>query len=237
MKKHEILEAIRRTAEANGGVPLGTDRLTRLGITPAVWGRYWPRLSAAQREAGLTPNKAREAFPVEEALAKLAALARELGSFPIDRERVLKRRQDPSFPSERVFKRIGSKAHVAARLAEYARGRPELEDVVAMCRAGTVDVEPAPGATGAVTFGTVYLVKGRGREYKIGRTNAFGRRAREFKLQLPFETRKVHVITTDDPEGVEAYWHRRFEAKRMNSEWFKLDEADVAAFKRWKRIA
>lgn len=77
----------------------------------------------------------REAFPDKEVFAKLAALALELGAFPASRERVLKRRQDPTFPSERVFKRLGSTAHIAARLVGYARGLRWLEDVVAMCRA------------------------------------------------------------------------------------------------------
>jgi hypothetical protein len=75
----------------------------------------------------------------------------------------------------------------------------------------------------------VYLLQGPGRRYKIGRTNAFGRRRRELSIQLPFDTRKVHVIETDDPEGVEAYWHHRFAEKRINSEWFEPQNEDVAA--------
>jgi len=96
-------------------------------------------------------------------------------------------------------------------------------------------IEPAAKVS-AVAFGSVYLLKGPGRRYKIGRTNAFGRRRRELSIQLPFDTRKVHVIETDDPVGVESYWHQRFAAKRINSEWFELEAADVAAFKRWKRL-
>src|SRR5207249_9044867 len=106
------------------------------------------------------------------------------------------------------------------------------DDVLALCSAHSgEETIPTRSKRSAVTFGSVYLLKGPGRRFKIGRTNAFGRRKRELAVQLPFETRKVHVIETDDPEGVEAYWHHRFAARRINSEWFDLDGDNVAAFK------
>jgi len=236
MDRAEILDVIRRTAQANGGIPLGHHRLTEIGKPPAVWGRYWPRLSAAQREAGVEPNKKNEAVPEEEALAHLVRFVREIRAIPTSRDRVVKRNQDPTFPSERVWKRLGPNSRLLARLARYAEAHPGHEDVLALCAGRHPSVEPAASKVPAVAFGSVYLLKGPGSRYKIGRTNAFGRRRRELSIQLPFDTRKVHVIETDDPAGVEAYWHQRFGAKRINSEWFELDAPDVAAFKRWKRL-
>ena len=72
--------------------------------------------------------------------------------------------------------------------------------------------------------------------YKIGFTNLVDRRISELGAKAPAELELVHEIKTDDPRGVEKYWHQRFEAKRMRGEWFKLNAADVKAFKRWKKI-
>lgn len=106
------------------------------------------------------------------------------------------------------------------------------EDVVAACdsvadRRQESETRVAP--TGQPT-GYVYLLK-FGRFYKIGRSNAPGRREYEIALQLPEKERMVHSFSADDPSGIEAYWHRRFEARRRHGEWFELTAQDVAAFK------
>jgi hypothetical protein len=42
--------------------------------------------------------------------------------------------------------------------------------------------------------------------------------------------RHLHKISSDDPIGLEKYWHRRFKAKRKNGEWFVLNKEDIAEF-------
>jgi len=81
--------------------------------------------------------------------------------------------------------------------------------------------------------GFVYLIKS-GRYYKIGMTNDLHRRAREISIELPERSETIHSITTDDPSGIEAYWHKRFASKRVNGEWFSLSPSDIKTFRRRK---
>lgn len=115
------------------------------------------------------------------------------------------------------------------QLAEWA-GADELRTDVAAMLAGRFS-EPEPDAKRS-SEGFVYLIKW-GVNYKIGRGDQLERRVKQVRTGLPDNGSLVHAIRTDDPPGIEAYWHRRFADRRaQNGEWFKLTKADVAAFRR-----
>jgi len=239
--REEILREIQRCAAENNGVPLGIDRFEEAtGIRVADWaGKYWARWGDAVTEAGLTPNAmTSQKLSDQELVALLAALARQLGRFPTSRELRLQRRADPAYPNEKVFwNRLGSQSEQVSRVAAYAAERDELADVHKLClelldqTKANADEEDASEPRGA--DGYVYLLR-VGRNYKIGRASSFERRERELAIQLPERAERVHVIRTDDPVGIERYWHQRFAAQRRNGEWFALSANDVRAFKRRK---
>jgi hypothetical protein len=81
--------------------------------------------------------------------------------------------------------------------------------------------------------GFVYMAK-MGKHFKIGKTFSVPRRHRQLALELPEKLKPIHVIRTDDPTGIEAYWHKRFQAKCTNSEWFALSADDVRIFRKRK---
>lgn len=234
--KAHILDEIKRTADANGGQPLGRQRFyAETGIKETDWsGRYWVRWSEALRDAGYSPNHFQSAYDEQFLLDKLAAFIQELGHFPVVAELKLKRVQDPEFPSHGTFARLGGKTKLATRLVDFCQQHDGYEDVAAICAPISLNselIEARNATKGLEKFGSVYLLKS-GRYYKIGRTNAVGRRERELSIQLPERAIVVHSIKPDDPAGIEVYWHVRFKDKRKNGEWFELSASEVSAFKR-----
>lgn len=237
--KQDIIKAIQETAKQNGGVPLGINRFAKeTGFSTWEIGKHWARFGDAQQEAGFSPNQKKTAHDEELLLNAFIELTRELGQFPTRGEMRLKRNQQSDFPSDTVyFRRFGGKRSLVEKVLEYAE-KKGYDDVVKICQPiieSSVDEEDTDIDSG-VDVGEVYLFKS-GRYYKIGKTNDTVRRGAELRIQLPEKMDLIHSIKTDDPSGVEAYWHRRFEAKRMNGEWFDLSAADIKAFKRWRRIA
>lgn len=242
MTRAEIIAEIKRTTAINGGTPLGSRKFaTETGIAESEWkGRHWARWSDAIKEAGFEPNKMKEATGEALLLETVARLALEAGRLPTRDEIQLRVSTGLEFPHwSTIHRRFGNKAQLVAKLREFCEKRPEFIGVLAYCDEYVPRSRDEPGAQSdsATQIGFVYLIKhGSRREYKLGRTNNALRRAGEIAIELPERVQTVHVIQTDDPAGVEAYWHGRFADKRKNGEWFDLTAADVAAFRRWKKI-
>lgn len=235
--KQEILDAICRTAKENSGKPLGVARFEKeTGMNPYDWGKYWARFGDAQKEAGFNPNQLQAAYADDFLIEKIIDLTRKLGKFPTNSEIRVEKGNDPDFPDKKVFLRLGTKAQFATKVVEYCKTKSGCEDVVGLCEPFLEKLNKEKNDDNAnISVGEVYLFKS-GRYYKIGKTNDVVRRGNEIRIQLPEKMDLIHSIRTDDPNGIEAYWHRRFEAKRMRGEWFDLNSADIKAFKRWRRI-
>jgi Meiotically up-regulated gene 113 len=240
--KEQILTEIIRTAGSNNGVPLGRARFeAETGINRCDWyGRHWATWGDAVREAGFTPNELTKPLDPNLLLEKYASLALELKKLPTSGDLRLKKRRDPGFPDQKSFERLGRKKAMIKILVDYCRNRQEYNLVAQFCEHYLRSFPPSNDQEThgqAMTVGYVYLIRhGSRQEYKIGRTYNRLRREGEIGIELPEKIEPIHVIETDDPSGVEAYWHRRFASKRKEGEWFVLTNQDVRAFKRWKRI-
>jgi hypothetical protein len=141
------------------------------------------------------------------------------------------RRTRADFPNEKTLHMyFGSKAKLLTNLRSWVADKPSYGDVMEMLgtEAGTDETNSTKP-----NDGLVYLIRS-GPHYKIGRSDELERRVKEIRIALPEAATLIHSIRTDDPAGIEAYWHRRFAERRANGEWFKLTNADVAAFKRRK---
>jgi hypothetical protein len=161
------------------------------------WGRHWSRWGYAVQEAGFAPNKLRDAYDDDELIEKLIGLIRESRRFPSTGDLRLKKRTDASFPNDKVFAaHFGPTAQLRTAISNYCHDHSEYSDVPELCRpvskgdTASADVKPA-----TEIVGFVYLMK-HGRHYKIGKTNAIGRREYELAIQLPEKLHTIHVIKT-----------------------------------------
>lgn len=76
------------------------------------------------------------------------------------------------------------------------------------------------------TIGYVYVLHSE-HGYKIGKTKNVNQRMSYFGLKLPFKTTLVLLIQSDRYSELEKILHRKFESKRINGEWFTLNNKDL----------
>lgn len=226
-----VLAEIGRIARENGGAPPGMLQFaSKSGIRKSAWvGRIWPRWSDALKEAGFAPHPANPRLNDDDMLAAIAEAARAIGRIPAENDLVFQRAAGRRIPCHQTYlHHFGGKEGTLLRLKRWAEATPERADVAAML-AG-VEEPPVPAMR---CKGTVYLLR-CGRWFKIGCSTMVRERVRVLQQGLPEAARLVHVIHTDDPHGIESYWHRRFAKKRVRGEWFRLSRDDVAVFRQRK---
>lgn len=239
--KEQIVAEVKRIATKFGGVPPGQQRFeTKTGIREHDWNRFWARWGDVLIDAGFKPNEWCAPIEDEILLENLAKYAQRLGHFPTFREIVVEANRNLNFPSVAPFRRfsrsLGGQKALISRFRQYAedKGYREILDICKIQDPKT-EQEVSQKSASDLMIGYVYLMKS-GRHYKIGRTISAGSRERQLAIKIPIPPTTIHRIETDDPVGVEAYWHRRFESKRGEGEWFMLSIEEVKAFKRWKKI-
>ena len=229
--KSQVIQAYRHVVEQSGGRVVGQRVFLReTGYSHHLWqGVYWRSWSAFQEDAGFTPNLPTGRIPDEYLLRRFAELAQELRAIPTEPDLILKRKSDPSLPSKAAYRRWGNRDALLAKVMEFCEGTDQYSYVIGLLRDGIpARIERRLKAKNVAGF--VYLLRS-GKSYKIGHTRALGRRLYELAIQLPQKPDTVHVIETDDPEGIEKYWHERFADRRQGGEWFALNAADISAFK------
>ena len=234
--KNDIISKIKDIAAQDGKAP-GFRRFEEMtGIKPHEWrGKIWRQWSDALAEAGYSANALQTAFSEEDMLKPILAISKSLKRFPTTGDINFMLRREPSAPAPKTIFARWRMEELATVLAQYAEQQGENE-VAAFARAYVPLRRDRGDDEGtARTAGHVYMQR-HGSDYKIGRTASVNKRGRQIQLELPQEVELVHSILTDDPAGIEAYWHKRFAHKRTRGEWFKLTKSDIAAFKRWSKI-
>ncbi len=238
MEKADIIKEIIRTAEENGGIPLGRDRFHQItSVKLSDWyGKYWAKWNDAIIDAGFEPNQMNQPFDSKYLLEKYSDFINELGKVPTAPEVRMKARNDENFPSHNTFSRFGSKKELVGHLIVFCKKHSKYNHLVSL-------LESAPHASPSEAqendkktndqTAYVYLMQ-FGNEYKIGNSLNVERRFRELKTQMPYEGKIIHTIETGDPEGIEAYWHAFFSDKRLKGEWFNLSISDIKYFKKRK---
>lgn len=231
MREH-ILAEIKRLADENGVAPGSRVFEKATGIKQHIWrGVYWAKWNDALSDAGLIGNEKTTAYSIEAMMDPIVDACRHYGRFPTTAELTLYGQNKTLFPSEKTIRnRFPRRADLINALADYIREKSALADIGELLP--KIEKKSIPNQT-KVAEGAVYLLKS-GSHYKIGRSDEIERRVKEIRIALPESVELVHWIRTDDPSGIEAYWHRRFADLRANGEWFRLGAQEVSAFRKRK---
>jgi Meiotically up-regulated gene 113 len=241
-QKNDFLTSLRAAAEGNGGRPLGETQFYRqAGLTRKdLWSAGYDNYGAACEAAGLQANTfVVQRMSDDDLFRPLAALTRKLGKFPAKGAFKVARTHDTNFPGWDTFKRRerqGPEGNLRDALLAWCRKTTEFSDVGELLGLAAANSSRQQRvANRQVVNGHVYLMRygSGGAVYKVGLSDNVPRRHAQLNMMTPQDMRVVHTIPTDDPRGIEEYWKKRFEPKRLEGkkELFRLTPDDVASFK------
>jgi hypothetical protein len=244
ISRDEMIAFVQRSARANGNRPLGERAffadtcLNRRDLWDVGVRSYGDLCELA----GYSRNRLQTQLEPNRLLEALAVLTAEIERYPDHTDREIARRKNNAFPSYEAYRTAQSKnGPLANQLLEWCRTRPAHAAAHRIVKEYVSRQDTAPASAhrrGKVVTGYVYLMRygTRGRKYKIGKSEDPPRRHSQISGMVPQELSIVHVIETDDPIGIEKYWHQRFDEKLVTNkkEIFQLEPGDIAAFKRRK---
>lgn len=79
--------------------------------------------------------------------------------------------------------------------------------------------------------GYVYFIKAETGQYKVGRTKNVPDRMNFFGVKLPFEFELILTLPVVDMYSAEKVLHDLWKSRRVNGEWFDLEDHQVEFFK------
>lgn len=231
--KDKIISEIQRLALELGEAPGNRTFMNETGIKESEWkGIFWARWGDALVSAGLRPNDIQQRHEDEFLLRKYCEATLHFKRPPTKPEMRMYSKQVDGFPSYTTMqRRFGSMANIRQRARTWAGENEAFSGILQLTQ--PAEVTTRPDTTPVASDGWVYLLQS-GAHYKIGRGQELERRVKQISVALPEKVELVHSIKTDDPSGIETYWHNRFKEKRLNGEWFALSPSDLKAFKRRK---
>ncbi len=232
LPKEFIVKSYKRMAEINDGKPVGENVFSsKSGIKGRYWrGGYWLSWAEFQMELGFTPTAKTSRYPDEFILRHLAELALEVKRLPTVFDLRVRRKAGGSFPSDNAFQRWKREERMR-RLGVFCEGKPEFAPVLELVKREQFHQSLRRKGPPTTLRGVVYLTR-RGEGFNIGRIRACKRQLLIDVCRLRQQPDLVHMIKTDDPEGIERYWRGRFRAKLRGRKSYRLSDNNLAVFKR-----
>lgn len=77
--------------------------------------------------------------------------------------------------------------------------------------------------------GWIYVLDNNMGHWKIGRTRDLSKRIKTLRIQLPFPVTVWLCFFTEDAITVERELHEKLATRRLNGEWFGLEDDDLKA--------